>query len=279
MKKSFAIVGHPLGHTMSPFIHRRLFETSGIAADYHVLDIAPVDLPQRISELSRLTGFNITIPHKQSIITFLDELDDRAKLYGSVNTVTGGPVIKGYNTDCIGFLRALAHGGITLGGNVAILGAGGVVRTFAYESAMAGACITLAVRPADVPAAALIAGEIGQVFPKSTARVVTLDALTGSFDLLINGTPVGMYPHVDASPVPAAVVRRCGALFEAVYNPAETMLMKLANAEGARVVGGMPMLVWQAAIAHEIWNGVQFDGGTVNAIIEEASAYMQKNFV
>ena len=108
MKKQFAVIGHPIGHTMSPFIHSRLFELAGIEADYQVMDVAPENLEQVIPSLKELDGFNITIPHKQTIIPYLDELDRVAQMYGSVNTVkTVDGVSSGYTTDPDGFVIAL----------------------------------------------------------------------------------------------------------------------------------------------------------------------------
>ena len=108
--KKFAVIGHPIGHTMSPFIHTRLFELQGIKAEYTKLDIAPENLEYEFKNtLSRLDGFNITIPHKQAVIPFLDEIDAKAEMYGSVNTVSNkNGISKGYTTDPDGFLKALA---------------------------------------------------------------------------------------------------------------------------------------------------------------------------
>ena len=120
MKKQFAVIGHPIGHTMSPFIHSRLFELADIEADYQVMDVAPENLEQVIPSLKELDGFNITIPHKQTIIPYLDELDRVAQMYGSVNTVkTVDGVSSGYTTDPDGFVIALQKAGIPLSGRTA----------------------------------------------------------------------------------------------------------------------------------------------------------------
>ena len=133
--KKFAVIGHPIGHTMSPFIHTRLFELQGVKAEYTKLDIAPENLEYEFKNtLSKLDGFNITIPHKQAVIPFLDEIDAKAEMYGSVNTVSNkNGISKGYTTDPDGFLKALDAAGIMLNGRIVIIGCGGVARTMAYE--------------------------------------------------------------------------------------------------------------------------------------------------
>ena len=133
-KKKYAVIGHPIGHTMSPFIHKRLFSLSGIDAEYNVYDVPPQELKDIFEkELSKLNGFNITIPHKQAIIPFLNYLDPKAKLYGSVNTFfNDNGTFRGYTTDPDGFLMALKSAGIPFKGRTVILGCGGVARTMAY---------------------------------------------------------------------------------------------------------------------------------------------------
>ena len=106
-KRNFAVIGHPIGHTMSPFIHKRLFELANQNGDYAILDISPEELPEKIKTLNELAGYNITIPNKQSIIPYLDSLDKKAALYGSVNTVKNGSERVGFTTDSDGFLKAL----------------------------------------------------------------------------------------------------------------------------------------------------------------------------
>ena len=125
--KRYAVIGHPIGHTMSPFIHKRLFDLAQIDAEYTKMDIAPEDLAQEYERtLKQLDGYNITIPHKQSIIPLLDSLDDKAALYGSVNTVSNaGGKSKGYTTDPDGFIKAIEAAGIALDGRIMILGCGG----------------------------------------------------------------------------------------------------------------------------------------------------------
>ena len=133
---NFAVIGHPIAHTMSPFIHTKLFALGNgyPAADYGVIDLPPEELTASMPRLREFSGFNITIPHKQAIIPFLKQMDQKASLYQSVNTVKNNGCLEGYTTDPDGFLSALGQAGIPLKGRVVILGTGGVARTIAYEA-------------------------------------------------------------------------------------------------------------------------------------------------
>lgn len=273
---NFCLIGYPLGHSMSPFIHNELFKLKGIEASYGLNAIEPEMLNDKVNELKSLRGFNVTIPHKTNIIPFLSELSDRARLFGAVNTVSiDENGAKGYNTDCFGFLRALEMAGITLGGKVLLCGSGGVSRMFAFESVLANAELTIAVRDADIDAAMLIKKEIEDKLGR-TAVVTTLDRVDGEFDLLINGTPVGMFPNVEACVLPKEKVCRCKAVFDAVYNPQETLLIKYAKEAGIKYSNGLPMLVWQAAVAQEIWLDVEFSMDEVRLVLNKTEEEMNK---
>ena len=259
--KKFAVIGHPIGHTMSPFIHNRLFGLSGIEAEYIKLDIAPENLADEYNKtLSKLDGYNITIPHKQNIIRLIDEIDDKAKMYGSVNTVANSDgIAKGYTTDPDGFLKALDAAGIILDGRVVILGCGGVARTMAYEVVLKGRPLLFAVRKDDVNIAKLLCSEIENTVKGAKVGFCLIDELSGDIDVLVNATPIGMFPKLDAQPVSDSVINKCASVFDAVYNPLETVLIKKALANGSKAVGGMSMLVWQAVVSHEKWDGSVYD--------------------
>ncbi len=268
--KRFALIGYPLGHTMSPPIHHRLFELSGLEAEYQVLQTPPEQFEALWPYLRKLDGFNVTLPYKQRILPFCAQLDETAARYQSVNTVDCKNGGSGYNTDCVGFLRSLP--GARLEGEVLIAGAGGVGRMFAIEAARQGACVTLAVRPSGMDKALALQGEIVRSLPGALVRVTALDRLPGEegrYQWLINATPVGMYPQTDAMPLDPSVLSRCKNVFDAIYNPAQTKLMHLAQRAGCQVTGGMSMLVWQAAQAHWHWYGAQFHEADVAILIRE----------
>jgi len=258
----YALIGHPLGHSLSPQIHRALLAAAHLEGDYRLLDIAPEDLANRLPELQTLRGFNVTIPHKQAVLSAMAELDEKAALFGAVNTVAvRGGKFYGYNTDCYGFLRSLSAAGIPLAGRVLVLGTGGVARMFAFEAVLAGAAVTLAARTPSKGCA--LAAEIAEKCGRAVT-VTDFNSVTGDWDLIVNGTPVGMFPKVDACPLEPGVLAHTAAVFDAIYNPMETRLLRLARQNGAKVVNGLPMLVWQAAVAHPCPGaaGDRANGGT-----------------
>lgn len=277
--KKFAVIGHPIGHTMSPFIHTRLFALSGIDAEYTKLDIAPENLAQEYQKtLLKLDGYNITIPHKQNIIPLIDEIDSKAKMYGSVNTVANRDgIAKGYTTDPDGFLKALDASGIVLSGRVVILGCGGVARTMAYEVALKNLPVLFAVRIEDVKIAESLCEEIKKTISGAKADYCTIPQLEGDIDVLVNATPIGMFPRVDAQPVSDEIINKSANVFDAVYNPLETVLIKKAKANGANAVGGMSMLVWQAVVSHEHWDGSTYAVEDINKLcLDSANELMSK---
>ena len=271
--KRFAVIGHPIGHTMSPFIHKRLFSLSGVNAEYTVLDIAPENLSFEYDKtLSKLDGYNITIPHKQNIIHFIDKIDDKAKMYGSVNTVLNkNGTAKGYTTDPDGFLKALDAAGIVLKNRIVIIGCGGVARTMAYEVALKKLSLLFAVRKDDLDIVQHLCEEIRKTVCGADVKYCLIDELSGDIDVLINATPLGMFPKTDEQPVSDEVISKCSNVFDAVYNPLETKLIQKARANGANAEGGMSMLVWQAVAAHEKWDGSVYDAGDIAKLCIDAS--------
>lgn len=271
--KKYAVIGHPIGHTMSPFINTRLFALSGIEAEYTKLDIAPEDLKSNYdSVLSKLDGYNITIPHKQNIIPLIDKIDSKAKMYGSVNTVANKDgVATGYTTDPDGFLKALEAAQITINGRVVIVGCGGVARTMAYEVALKNLPLLFAVRKEDTQIAQYLCNEIQNTVEGAKVSYCLIDELSGDIDLLINATPLGMYPKIEVQPVSDDVISKCSSVFDAVYNPLETVLIQKAKANGSKAVGGMSMLVWQAVVAHEKWDGSVYDVADIDKLCLDAS--------
>ncbi len=274
--KKFGLIGYPLGHSMSPVIHRELFKINNIDASYELRELNPAYLEEGLNELSDFNGFNVTIPHKIGVITHMKSLSERAELFGAVNTVVNKDgELSGHNTDCYGFLRALDMAGITLGGNVLVCGSGGVSRMFAFETVLAGADLTIAVRDADIEAGKQIVHEIDEKLGK-TAKLITLDEVDGEFDLIVNGTPVGMHPNTDACVLPKEKVQKAKAVFDAVYNPLETKLISYAKEAGIKYSNGLPMLVWQAAVAQEIWLGVEFNHDQIKDVLKITEEELKK---
>ena len=274
--KLFGLTGYPLGHSLSPVIHGELFKLAGIDGEYKLYEIAPENLGEGIASLkNNLCGFNVTIPHKVEVIPYLDELDEKAALFGAVNTVKVGEKTVGYNTDCIGFLRALDMAGIPLEGRVLLCGAGGVARMFAFEAALANCELTIAARDEDISAANIIKDEIKEKLDKD-AQVVNLCDVEEGYDLIINGTPVGMYPFINACVLPKEIVQKSAAVFDAIYNPRETQLIKYAKEAGIQYSNGLSMLILQAVAAEEIWNNITFSEEDIKKVIEKTETELMK---
>lgn len=281
MKRKYCILGETLKHTMSPPIHARLFELKNREFEYVIKEIKPEDLKDNADELNSMAGYNITIPHKVAIIDCIDKLDESAKRYNSVNCVDNKDgVLIGYNTDCDGFLETVRSMGADLSGEVLLIGCGGVGRMIAIESALAGASLNIAVLESDIPLALQVEKEIKAINSDAKISIVLNTEIDKSkhYDLIVNACPVGMYPKVDACPVHDEIIEKCDAVFDLIYNPGETQLMKKAKSMGKKAVGGMAMLVWQAVSAHRIWDGDEYTLDEVNGIIDEMNEIVKRDF-
>lgn len=254
----YAVLGRSLPHTWSPYIHNSLFTAAGLDAVY-----LPVTVPEeRLGSAmdvfrSCFSGFNVTIPYKEKVIPYLDEVDDAVKVCGAVNTVhiQNGRMI-GHITDGLGMLHAIEECGIgTKNVDVLILGGGGAARVAGYEFLARGGNVTFAVR--NMEKGERLASELAdtQSDVQNRIHVCLLSDCVGAHDILINCTPVGMYPNPEAMPVDENVVSFCGAVFDAVYNPRETRLLACAKRMGIPCVEGLGMLFYQAVEAQKFWLG------------------------
>lgn len=281
MSRKYAILGEVLKHTMSPPIHKRLFELRERDFEYEIVEFSAEELAQKASYLNSMNGYNITIPHKVEIIKYIDKLDESAKRYNSVNCVDNKDgVLTGYNTDCDGFLETVRSMGAKLSGEVLLIGCGGVGRMIAIESALAGASLNIAVLKSDMPLAEQVEKEIRAMRDDARINIVlnTEIDLSKHYDLLVNACPVGMYPNIDACPVSDEVINKCDAVFDLIYNPGETQLIKESKALGKKAAGGMAMLVWQAVSAHKIWDGDEYTLDEINGIIKEMNEIVKRDF-
>ena len=273
----FTLIGHPLGHSMSPWIHERLFRLAGQEAEYTLTDIPEEALSAQIGKLRTLRGFNVTIPYKTDIIPHLTRLDEGAARYRSVNTVavnSAGELL-GYNTDCAGFLHSV--GEIPAGCRALLIGCGGVGRMMATECWLHGAQLTVTER--DLSRAKALAEELQSRFPDAKGSIRVMENPPAEdFDLLMNATPVGMYPKTDACPVSDDVIARSSRVFDVIYNPTETQLIRRAKALGKDAVGGSAMLVWQAAVAQSIWFNIRFAPEEIWALVRDMQDEVDRQF-
>ncbi|MGN1339569.1 MAG: shikimate dehydrogenase family protein [Oscillospiraceae bacterium] len=276
--RKFGILGHPLGHSLSPQIHERLFALDGEKVDYQMYDITPEDLPGKFDFLAGLDGFNITIPHKMAIMDFCDRLDGGAQRYRSVNCVKCGAEKVGYNTDVIGFTKSIEALGASLNSNVLLIGCGGVGRMMAIETALSGGNLTIAALKSDQALAEEVVKEIMALKADAQVRIAYISGAVldrcdlpegAKYDLLMNACPVGMYPKVDRMPCSPELLDGIGYVFDVVYNPKVTLLAKTAREKGAKAMTGMAMLVLQAVAAHEIWDGASYKTDDINSIISD----------
>ena len=254
----FAVLGQSLPHTWSPYIHNSLFDAAGLDAVYLPVTVPPERLGS-VTDVFRscFSGFNVTIPYKEKILPFLDDVDEAARVCGAVNTVEirNGRMI-GHITDGLGMLRAIEEKGVeTHQADVLILGGGGAARVAGYAFLSRGGRVTFAVRDTQKGDALAYALAKTQQDGLRRLSVRPLADCAEAHDILINCTPVGMYPHVDACPVSADAIARCRAVFDAVYNPRETRLLALARQNGLPAIEGLGMLFYQAVEAQKFWFG------------------------
>jgi len=256
------LIGYPLGHSLSPKIHTAALKACDLEGDYSLFPIAPDDMNGLKDLLDRvrsgeITGLNVTIPHKQNVIEFLDELTSTADTIGAVNVIymRDGKLI-GDNTDASGFLADLKKflTRETLSNrelSALVLGAGGAARAVVYALVNDGWKVTLIARRFEQ------AQELASRFEGAIATELNAQAFERSnFQIIINTTPVGMTPNIDDSPLPDNLsLPQHVDVYDLVYNPGETKLVKDAVAKGLNATTGLGMLIEQAALAFELWTG------------------------
>ena len=258
------IFGYPISHSISPPMHQAAFDHAEIDASYEAWEAHPDDLANGVRRLRQrgCLGANVTVPHKQAVMEHLDEVDDLATRIGAVNTIinSNGRLL-GTNTDADGFIKSLeVWGGMeTAGIDAVLVGAGGAARAAAHALADSGVrSLTIANRTLD--RARSLAREItAQGIETSAIGLSDPDfgSICGRADLLVNSTSVGMLhgPAEHASPVPVGAISAGAVVYDMVYNPPITPLLKSSEEAGARAVGGLPMLVYQGAAAWSHWTG------------------------
>jgi shikimate dehydrogenase len=275
--QKLAIIGDPVAHSLSPKLHSFLIRHFALPFTYEALHIRRDELPEMVQRLrdNDFRGINITIPHKQAVWLFLDEIDATAGQIGAVNAIVveNGRLI-GYNTDVLGFLRSFEAADIKIADEKAfVLGAGGAGRAVIF---------------------ALLQARIGKIFlsNRSVERANTLitafanpaaiDRLQivpwsdraawikkSDVNLVINTTSVGMHPHEDESPLPAAVFSSQMLAADLVYNPLQTAFLRAANLVGAKTINGLGMLIHQGIAALELWSRQRLDISDIYTNLEK----------
>ncbi len=261
--KLCGVIGDPIEHTMSPVMHNAAFGVKGLDYIYTAFRVKSEELGEAIQGMRALNirGLNVTIPHKVAVIPLLDELDPLAEKIGAVNTIDNKEgFLKGYNTDATGFLQVLMERHIEPEGkSVVILGAGGASRAISLTLADRGARLVILNRLLELDWAEELAAKISQIYHRKVEALElnrkNLTEALAKADILVNATSVGMNPNTDQSPVDSALLHPGLTVFDIVYNPIKTRLLREAAATGAKIISGIDMLAWQGALAFELWTG------------------------
>ena len=257
------IIGHPIAHTLSPAMHNAAFASMGLPYCYLPFDVYPRHLGQVLRRLgaSACGGLNVTIPHKQAVLPFLDGLSREARLIGAVNTIEfRGSKLIGHNTDGRGFAMAFRreYKKSWKGKRILLLGAGGAARAVSVQLLMEGARhLTLTNRTEKK--ARRLAIDLRKHFSHRRLNVVPLRKkdlapVIGDIDILINATSAGMKPNMK-NPLPSGLLRSGMIICDLIYRPSVTPLLREAHRVGAKASNGMGMLLWQGVLAFEIFVG------------------------
>lgn len=260
----YAVIGYPISHTLSPLIHHANFDAKGTDDEYEALAVPPDQLKfiREIADRKSLDGFNLTIPHKEKIMEYLDEIDEGAKMIGAVNTVAvNNGVFKGYNTDISGYMSAFTSRFGKQKRKILIIGAGGAAKAVQKAHSEHGDDVTVAAR----------SKESFKRFRTDDYTPLLIDDISDeiSYDVIVNATPVGM-KHDDVFEVmgiPGSIVREDTIGMDLIYQPDTTIFLTYFNSQNA--MNGLPMLVSQAMDAYTIWTGEKGDYEAANKKCKE----------
>lgn len=260
----FGLIGYPLGHSLSAVIHKAGFQSLGINASYDILETPPEDLVDRVKFLKHenYDGFNVTIPLKLPISLFVQEVDKYADIAGAVNTVriNSDKTFSAFNTDASGFKKAIPSDINLAGKTAALLGTGGASRAAVLGLSDLGVS-EIGVYTRNIPNAMDYMAYMRRKFPHIVFTAYQIDAVRdlSKYQILVNTTPIGMLGRsADMTPVEENVLKTLpegAVVYDVIYNPKKTVLLKNAEKLGYRIINGLDMLVYQAVAAQEIWFG------------------------
>jgi shikimate dehydrogenase len=273
--KLCGVIGNPVEHSLSPAIHNAAFRKAGLNYVYLAFPVEAIgDALKGVRALGNSRGFSVTIPHKVAAMPFLDEVDLTAQQIGAINTIVveNGRLI-GYNTDASGALRALRESGAALSGQrVLMLGSGGAARAVAFGLAGDAQIAGLTILGVDEDERRRLVQDL-----RSRTSIAVEDGPMQDEALrswiphcrtVIHCTPVGMFPHIDETCVPASVWRSDLTVMDIVYNPRETRLLKEARAAGCRTIQGIEMFLNQAVLQFELWTQQPAPADVMRAVLE-----------
>jgi shikimate dehydrogenase len=262
-----AILGDPVAHSLSPAMHNTAFASHGLDLAYVPLKVRGADLKTAVEAL-RAFGFrgaNVTLPHKQNVIPYLDGISEISRMMGAVNTIVNEEGrLTGTTTDPTGFLEGFREAGHGFEGRtVALLGNGGSARTIAFALALEGRPDRVVLAARDVEKSRRLLAEIGSKLGEAAAGRFEAVALADyprardGVEIVVNTTPIGMAPDVEQSPIPAAALAGSEVAYDIVYVPEKTRFLRDAEARGLRTVGGLGMLVHQGRASFKLWTGIE----------------------
>ena len=267
--KFYGLIGEKLEHSLSPAIHKKIGEMRNININYQLFEIEQKNIESALYRLADLGagGINVTIPYKVDVLSYSDSVSPEAERIGSANTLSfHGKKISAYNTDYYGFTKSLEHyNAPVVDAKALILGDGGAARSVSLALMDSGAReVIIASRKKD--SQCFLVGE-------HRFEIIPYDSLeiNGPWDILVNATPVGMFPDDNDCPVDHKIIKNCSFVFDLIYNPLRTNLLKSADSLNVRNCNGLYMLVSQAAEAQRIWNGIKLTECEIDEICKEIS--------
>ncbi len=257
--KITGLFGYPVEHSLSPSMHNAAFERLGLDYCYVTFSVHPDLLGDAVRSIRALSlaGVNVTVPHKEKVMAFLDEIDEEAEFIGAVNTIRNkAGKLTGFNTDGRGFMQSLAEAGISVKDKkVLIVGTGGAARAIGYYLCKEADRVYLF--DVDTPKADALGKHLNGI--RNNAGIIDAASMKsndfiGGMDIIINATPLGLKP-VDPSPVDISLVKKDQVVCDLIYK--ETPMLRAAAEKGCKTMHGLGMLLWQGVIAFEIWTGVR----------------------
>ncbi|MBC8420402.1 MAG: shikimate dehydrogenase [Desulfobacterales bacterium] len=259
----YAVIGNPVRHSLSPALHNAAFSATGLNAVYLAFEAEEIEGCVKGIKAFSIKGASVTIPFKTAVVPYLNEMDPLASRIGSANTIVNeNGRLKGYNTDALGALKALEEKIRLPGMTCIIIGAGGAARAIGFILKENGVAISIANRSRK--RGERLALSLGCEF-------IPLDEIKGAKgDILIQTTPVGMYPHVDQCPVPEQMLKEGMVVMDIIYNPDKTKLLKAAKARGCTTISGVDMFIHQGAEQFRLWTGIDPPVAVMNHVVKEA---------
>lgn len=257
--KLYCLIGHPISKSLSPIIHNNFFQLNNLNSIYLAFDIDEREIKNTVHAFKAMNvqGFNVTIPYKIKIMDYLDEVSNEARLMGAVNTVKNenGKLI-GYNTDGLGFLKSLEDKNIDIKNkNVLVLGAGGAANAICTTLALAGVN-TIYINNRDIDKGKKLAKKTKMQFSNIDINYGDLslkNIIKEKIHMVINCTSVGMYPNIDQTPILLNGFSKDLIVYDIIYKPKKTKLLKFAEDKGYTTIGGLSMLINQGLCSQEIW--------------------------